>query len=46
MVEDHDIKELILQCETDVRAACEALVTRANAEGGEDNISVILAYHN
>jgi PPM family protein phosphatase len=46
MVEDHDIKELILQGDTDVRAACEALVTRANANGGEDNISVILAYNN
>jgi PPM family protein phosphatase len=45
MVEDHDIKELILQGNTDVRAACEALVTRANANGGEDNTSVILAYH-
>jgi PPM family protein phosphatase len=45
MVEDHDIKELILQRDTDVRAACEALVTRANADGGEDNITVILAYH-
>jgi PPM family protein phosphatase len=45
MVEDPDIKELILQGNTDLRAACEALVTRANANGGEDNTSVILAYH-
>jgi protein phosphatase len=45
MVEDHDIKELILAADTDVQAACEALVARANANGGEDNISVILAYH-
>jgi serine/threonine protein phosphatase PrpC len=46
MVEDHDIKELIRQGDTDVRAACEALITRANANGGEDNISIILAYNN
>ena len=45
MVEDHDIKELILQGGMDVPAACEALVTRANANGGEDNISVVLAYN-
>jgi PPM family protein phosphatase len=45
MVEDYDIKELILQGDTDVRATCDALVTRANANGGEDNTSVILAYH-
>jgi serine/threonine protein phosphatase PrpC len=42
-VEDHDIKELILQGGTDVHAAWEALVTRANVDGGEDNISVVLA---
>ena len=45
MVEDHDIKELILQGGLDVPAACEALVTRANANGGEDNVSVVLAYN-
>jgi PPM family protein phosphatase len=45
MVEDHHIKELILDTGTDVAAACEALVTRANANGGEDNISVVLAYN-
>ena len=43
MVEDRQIEELILQGGTDVQAACEALVARANAEGGEDNTSVILA---
>lgn len=45
MVEDHDIKELILQGGTDVPAACEELGIRADAKGGEDNISVILAYN-
>lgn len=44
MVEDAHIAELILQGGTDVETACEALVERANANGGEDNISVILAY--
>ena len=44
MVEDHHIAELILQGGTDVQAACEALVARANANGGQDNISVILAH--
>jgi serine/threonine protein phosphatase PrpC len=44
MLEDHHLKELILQSGADVQAACEALVARANANGGEDNISVILAY--
>jgi PPM family protein phosphatase len=44
MLEDQHLKELILQSGVDVQAACEALVARANANGGEDNISVILAY--
>jgi PPM family protein phosphatase len=43
MVEDHHIEELIRRGGTEVQAACEALVARANARGGEDNISVILA---
>jgi protein phosphatase len=43
MVPDRHIKELILQEGTDVQATCEALVARANAMGGQDNISVILA---
>jgi serine/threonine protein phosphatase PrpC len=46
MLEDHHIEELILQGGTNVQAACEALVARANANGGKDNISVILAYNN
>jgi PPM family protein phosphatase len=43
MVDDRHIAELILRAGTDVQAACEALVARANANGGKDNISVILA---
>jgi serine/threonine protein phosphatase PrpC len=44
MVEDRHIGELILRDSADVLAACEALVARANANGGDDNISVILAH--
>jgi serine/threonine protein phosphatase PrpC len=44
MVEDRHIEALILQAGGDVQAACEALVARANANGGQDNISVILAH--
>jgi serine/threonine protein phosphatase PrpC len=43
MVEDRHLEELILQAGADVQTACEALVARANANGGNDNISVILA---
>lgn len=43
MVEDRHIEALILSAGTDVRAACEALVAQANAKGGKDNFSVILA---
>lgn len=44
MVPDHDIAEVLRRGGTDIQATCEALVARANANGGEDNISVILAY--
>jgi protein phosphatase len=43
MVDDHHMAELILQGGMHIEAACEALVRRANANGGKDNISVILA---
>jgi serine/threonine protein phosphatase PrpC len=46
MLGDPHITGLIPQGGPDVQAACEALVARANAHGGEDNVSVILAYHN
>ena len=42
MVADRHLKAL-LQAGGDVQAACEALVARAKAQGGEDNISVVLA---
>jgi PPM family protein phosphatase len=44
MVEDHQIEELIRRGGTDVQAICETLIAQANANGGTDNISVILAY--
>jgi PPM family protein phosphatase len=43
MVADHHIAEVLRRGGTDVHATCEALITWANANGGEDNISVILA---
>ena len=43
MVADRHLQALILQAGGNVQAACEALVARANAQGGEDNITVVLA---
>jgi protein phosphatase len=42
MVSDEHIQE-ILQSSSDVQAACESLVARANARGGRDNITCVLA---
>jgi protein phosphatase len=44
MVAERHSAALMHRGSTDVQATCEALVARANANGGEDNISVILAY--
>ncbi len=41
MVEDKLMRELVLSTR-DPQAACDALVSAANAAGGEDNITVIL----
>jgi PPM family protein phosphatase len=43
MVADRHIAALLRPRGTDLHAVCTALVARANAQGGEDNISVILA---
>lgn len=42
MVDDGRILELLEQHADDVKAAAQALVDEANANGGEDNITVIL----
>jgi serine/threonine protein phosphatase PrpC len=41
MVRDEGIQDVLMQ-EADPQAACDLLVKRANAVGGEDNISVIV----
>jgi PPM family protein phosphatase len=43
MVADRHIAALLRHRGTDLQAVCTALVARANAQGGADNISVILA---
>src|SRR5215471_13737355 len=43
MVAERHIAALLRQEHTDLHAICAALVARANAHGGADNISVILA---
>jgi len=42
MLTDEEILETLLQNPTDVEATCRALVERANAKGGEDNITVVV----
>lgn len=42
MMSDDDIRELVLEHEGDMDAAAQALVDRANANGGEDNVTVVL----
>ncbi len=41
MIRDEGIEDVMMQ-EADPQAACDLLVRRANAAGGEDNISVIV----
>jgi protein phosphatase len=41
MIRDEGIQDVLMQ-EADAQAACDLLVSRANAAGGEDNISVIV----
>jgi serine/threonine protein phosphatase PrpC len=43
MVADDEIEETLLECGPQIRVAAERLIERANAHGGLDNISVIVA---
>lgn len=45
MLSDRRILEIVSAPGRDLRQCCEELVVRANAEGGRDNISVILLHH-
>ncbi|MDO5337740.1 MAG: Stp1/IreP family PP2C-type Ser/Thr phosphatase [Eubacteriales bacterium] len=42
MVADHEMEEIILTPQMSLKARGEALVTRANNNGGKDNIAVVL----
>jgi protein phosphatase len=42
MLSEHEIAAAILEAERDPEGAADALVAAANAEGGEDNITVVL----
>lgn len=42
MVTDHEMEEIILTPQMSLKARGEALVTRANNNGGKDNIAVVL----
>ena len=43
MLEDDEIKEIVLESSGDITAAVEKLIDRANYYGGRDNISVVVA---
>ena len=43
MVEDWEIRDVLLDAETDLRTAANRLVALANEAGGHDNISVVIA---
>jgi serine/threonine protein phosphatase PrpC len=42
MMTDEVIRDLVVEAQGDVQAAAHALVERANANGGEDNVTVVL----
>lgn len=42
MLADHEIRDLLATCSTSLETACNALIARANDNGGHDNISAIL----
>ena len=42
MLKDEEIRDLVNKNDGDLNAACKALIDQANAEGGDDNVTVIL----
>ena len=43
LVDDHDIKKTIINANRDIGLAVNALIGIANARGGKDNISTLIA---
>ncbi len=43
MLEDREIRDIVIECSGDLKTAAARLVAAANERGGRDNISVILA---
>ena len=42
MIDDEGIRDLVLEHPDDLEAACQALIAKANANGGVDNVTVVL----
>ena len=42
MMEDKDIMEVVRECSDDLEMAAKNLVNKANANGGKDNISIVI----
>ena len=42
MIEDDAIREIVMQFDGDVEAGARALIARANDNGGDDNVTVVL----
>src|ERR1700681_3613746 len=45
MVEDSELRSLISQGGSDLQRSCREAIERANQNGGRDNITAVLAYH-
>ena len=42
MVTDEQIHELFMQADGDPEKGCQSLIAKANANGGTDNVTVVL----